>query len=744
MRPSPPTACSCTLTSASPTALALLPYFVDLGVDWLYLAPVFTARPGSRHGYDVVDSATVNPELGGRAGLEALADAVHEAGLRILLDIVPNHEAATTRNPHWYALLRDGPDAARWFDVDTAGNEQVDPGRVLWPLLGASVADELAAGALHADVAEHQERVARYYEETLPLVGSPDADLADALERQHYKLASWRTGTPFLNYRRFFDVSELAGVRVEDPDVFAASHALIAELWDAGIVDGLRVDHVDGLADPATYLRRLGDLVPDAFVVTEKILAADEVLPPDWPIAGTTGYESTTDLTAVLIDSDGRARLEGALLAERDQPRYDAVERATKDLVLRVLFPPEWRRTCRALHAAAAAARVDLDPDLLTRALAEITLGMRVYRTYCTAGPAGPSDRARIADAVTAARAHASQPALAAVSALLLGDAVPSEATAARLELVRLWQQLTGPVMAKGREDTACYRYPVLLAQAEVGNDPSDPAIDAVARFHTNAARRVESGRPGLTATTTHDTKRSEDLRARLAVLSERSEVFEAGLARWTATLAPPPTISARELRFVAQTLVATWPLDPREHDDLELRLSSYFVKALREAKEASSWLAPDEAHEARVIALATQTIAEGGRVLHEAFGDLVDDVAWYGAINGLAQLTWKLGAPGTADIYRGCELWDFSLVDPDNRRPVDYGLRIALLRDRSDDWRSGAVKLQMTAAGLHARRAHPELFIGGAYVPIAVPDDAALAFAARESRRGPSPAHRA
>jgi (1->4)-alpha-D-glucan 1-alpha-D-glucosylmutase len=194
--------------------------------------------------------------------------------------------------------------------------------------------------------------------------------------------------------------------------------------------------------------------------------------------------------------------------------------------------------------------------------------------------------------------------------------------------------------------------------------------------------------------------------------------------------LAPSPTIHARELRFVAQTLLATWPLDPREHDDLELRLSDYLVKALREAKEASSWLAPNEAHEARVIALATRTIAEGGRVLHEAFGELVDDVAWYGAINGLAQLTWKLGAPGAADIYRGCELWDFSLVDPDNRRPVDYGLRIASLRERSDDWRSGAVKMQMTAAGLHARRAHPKVFGGGTYVPIAVAGDAALAFA--------------
>jgi (1->4)-alpha-D-glucan 1-alpha-D-glucosylmutase len=284
--------------------------------------------------------------------------------------------------------------------------------------------------------------------------------------------------------------------------------------------------------------------------------------------------------------------------------------------------------------------------------------------------------------------------------------------------------------MAKGHEDTANYRYPVVLAQAEVGADPSDPARDAVARFHRNAARRIESGRPGLTASTTHDTKRSEDVRARLAVLSERAPEFEAGFRRWSRALDPPAGISAAELRFVAQTLLGTWPLDPDDRADLGSRLSDYLVKAMREAKQATSWLTPDDAHEAAVVRLATRSLADDGRLLLDAFGGLVDDVAWYGAINGLAQLTWKLALPGTADFYRGTELWDLSLVDPDNRRPVDFARRITMLRDQDDDWRTGGIKLRMTFAGLHARRAHPELFTSGAYFPIGVADDAALAFA--------------
>ena len=398
--------------------------------------------------------------------------------------------------------------------------------------------------------------------------------------------------------------------------------------------------------------------------------------------------------------------------------------------MLRELFVPEWRRVRAALDAAASAAQIGSTPDALAHALVEVTLALRVYRTYCTGEPADANDRRRIADAIEGARPYADAGALDALTALLFGDDLPTAARDPRRVLVQRWQQLTGPVMAKGHEDTANYRYPVVLAQAEVGSDPSDPARNAVARFHDNAARRAASGRSGLTATTTHDTKRSEDVRARLAVLSERAPDFEAGFTRWTNALDPPASIRAHESRFVAQTLLGTWPLDAAELDDLGARLADYLVKALREAKEASSWVAPDPAHEAAVVDLAARSIADGGRVLHDAFGELVDDIAWYGAINGLAQLTWKLGASGSADIYRGCELWDFSLVDPDNRRPVDFARRIAFLHDRSDDWRSGAVKMHMTATGLHARRAHPELFTRGAYLPIGVAEDAALAFA--------------
>jgi malto-oligosyltrehalose synthase len=712
----------------------LVPYLADLGVDWLYLAPVFAAVPGSRHGYDVVDPLTVNPELGGRAGLEALADAVHAAGMYVLLDIVPNHQAATTRNTRWFALLRDGPGVERAFDVDPAGNAQVEPGRVLWPLLGAPVAEALASGALHAARAADGTVELRYDDERLPLHGVVDPDDADAvtaaLDRQHYRLADWRTGTPYLNYRRFFDVSTLAAVRVEDPEVFAETHALVAELCDRGIVDGLRVDHVDGLADPEAYLRRLAGLVPGTLVVVEKILTGDETLRDTWPIAGTTGYESLADLTALLLDPDGRSRLERALLAEPDQPAFRAMERAAKEHVRRALLQPEWRRVEQALEAAATAAGIAVAPEQLCAALGEVTTALAVYRTYATGDETTGADRSWIDAAVDRARACTDGAALDALAGLLHGEEVPEAARPARRVFVQVWQQVTDPVMAKGHEDTASYRYPVVLAQAEVGDDPGASARDAVPRFHARAARRVASGRAGLTATTTHDTKRSEDVRARLAVLTERADAFEAGYARWKAALAPAPAIRARELRFVAQTVLGTWPLDPDELDDLSARLAEYFVKALREAKESTSWLQPDEAHEAEVVALAARSLADGGRVMHETFGDLLEDVAWYGAINALAQLTWKLALPGAADVYRGCELWDFSLVDPDNRRPVDYATRVALLQERSDDWRSGAVKLHCTATGLRARRAEPDLFATGRHVPLAVAGDAAVAFA--------------
>jgi (1->4)-alpha-D-glucan 1-alpha-D-glucosylmutase len=712
----------------------LVPYFASLGVDWLYLSPVFTARPGSSHGYDVVDPTEVNPELGGREALDALAGDAHRAGLRILLDIVPNHQAVTTRNARWFDVLRAGAaaPAASWFDIDWSGNDVVDVDKVCWGLLGRDLAEEVADGALRVEVMPDETQRLRYHDELLPVVGPSDGDVRDRLARQNYQLMSWRSARDFLNYRRFFDVSELIGVRVEDEDVFARSHALVFELVRQGVVDGLRVDHVDGLADPAGYLSRLADALPGVPVFVEKILGRDESLPA-WPVAGTTGYETTAAITEVLIDPSGHGRLEHALFAEHAGTGFAGIDDDAKRQVLRELFVPEWRRVRAGLVEAAIATGCTSDHDALANALAEITIALDVYRTYCSPEP-GPSDRLRIEGAVARARSARSVDARALdeVGALLLGDDPDTAASPSRRALVVRWQQTTGAIMAKGHEDTAEYRYPSLLAQADVGDDLGVDPSDAVTRFHAQQVQRVQNGRPGMTATSTHDSKRGEDVRARLAVLSERADAFESGLERWRAAVAPARELDPYVSRFVAQTLLGAWPLQSSELDAFGDRVAEYFVKARREAKDATSWLDPDPRHEATVVDMARRSVANGGRLVRESFGELLDDLAWYGALNGLSQLTWKLGAPGTADIYRGCELWDLNFVDPDNRRPVDFDTRIALLRERGDDWRSGAMKLHMTVSGLRARREHRHLFRDGDYLPFRLPGDAVLAFARR------------
>jgi (1->4)-alpha-D-glucan 1-alpha-D-glucosylmutase len=608
------------------TAERLVPYLVDLGVDWIYLSPVFAARRGSSHGYDVTDPTQVNPELGGRAALDRLSAAAHDAGLRILLDIVPNHQAASDENPRWREMLATHD--THYFD-------------------------------------------ARFDE---------DGEL---------------------HYRRFFDVGELVGVRVEREDVFLETHALVFELLAAGVVDGLRIDHVDGLVDPEQYLQRLHDATGGAYVVVEKILARDETLRPTWPVVGTTGYEAGIALTELLIDADGRAALEAAVLDENGGVPFADIEHDSKALVLDELFAPEWSRV-----------RATLDDAALAAPLRHVTIALDVYRTY----RATEEDHRRIDRA---------------------GVKVPPEAAAKlhsrllaapRTELVTRWQQLSSAVMAKGHEDTACYRYPALLAQNEVGGDPGADTHDAVTRFH-GLARSYR----GLVGTSTHDTKRSEDVRARLCVLSERVEAFEQGLARWRSLLRPGPTVTSMELRFVAQTLLGAWPLTDDELPDFARRIEEYLRKALREAKQQTNWIHPNERHEQAVIESARRTIAGGGRLLADAFGDLVEEVAFFGAVNSLAMLTWKLAMPGTPDVYRGSDLWDLSLVDPDNRRPVDFERRRRLLNAPVSlaDWRTGAVKQHVTAMGLRLRRAHRDLFEDGEYIPLDTPETV-FAFARR------------
>ncbi len=608
-------------------ATALVPYLQRLGVDCVYCSPVFTATRGSTHGYDVTDPTTVNPELGGREALDTFARVVHEAGMQVMIDIVPNHQAANDENPQWRRMLETHERG--WFD------------------------------------------------------------------------AAWIDGE--LVYRRFFDIGGLAGVRAEDPEVFAATHALVRDLVQARAVDALRVDHVDGLADPGDYLQRLHDLTGGAYVVVEKILARDEVLAPSWPVAGTTGYEMANALTELCIEPDGRAELERACIGENNGVAFPDVERSSKAFVFDDLFQQEWRRVTSLLDDAA-----------LVPALRTATIDLDVYRTY----DASDDDRKRLERATE----HVEPADAEALRARLL--------VTPRTELETRWQQLSGAVMAKGHEDTACYRYPALLAQNEVGGDPGAGARDAVDRFHAMAP-----GFRGLIGTSTHDSKRSEDVRARLCVLSERPQAFASALTRWREIVDPDPQVSPLETRFVAQTLLGAWPLFDADLREFAHRVDEYLRKALREAKQHTGWIDPDEAHEAAVLDCARRTVENGGALMHEAFGPLVHDVQFFGALNSLAMLTWKLAMPGTPDVYRGCELWDFSLVDPDNRRPVDFDTRETMLDRVSEtgpdlaDWRSGFVKLHLTAHGLRLRRSHRELFERGAYVRLDAPDTV-LAFA--------------
>ena len=693
-------------------AHAVVPYLRNLGVDWVYLSPVFAARQGSEHGYDVIDPGAVNAELGGREGLVRLADAVHAADMKVLVDIVPNHQAATTQNPRWTAMLGDGEgsQAARWFDVDWSGNERVPPGKLAWPMLAREPDEELASGELVLDQGPDGIPVLRYGAETLPVVGDICADLAELLTEQRYVLLQWRTGSPFRNYRRFFDVSELVGVRVEDAEIFAASHELLGALLRDGLVDGVRVDHIDGLAEPATYLAALRALAGDVPIFVEKILAAGETLPAAWPVDGTTGYEYANDLTALLIDPDGRDELERALRDEIEQVSFPTVQRRAKREVLRGLFVAEWAWIRRRLENAS-----------LEEALAALTVALPVYRTYGVgSAPWSARDQEWLAQAAATARAEpdADPAAIDAVIERLATDG----------PLLVRWQQLTGAVMAKGHEDTACYRYPALLAQAEVGGDPGDDARDAVGRAHTRARARLADGRLGMTATSTHDTKRSEDVRARLAVLSEHPDAFASALARWRQLVQPADGVTRVEQRFVAQTLLGVWPADERDIDTTAARVDEYLVKAMREAKQLTSWLDPDERHEADVRALAARSLQDRGKVMRDAFAPLLADLAAEGERNALAQLTVKLASPGTADVYQGTELLDLSLVDPDNRRPVDFETRARLLA-------SGAAppKLRYTAGGLRARRAHRDLFVSGEYIALDAPG--AFAFARRHAR---------
>jgi (1->4)-alpha-D-glucan 1-alpha-D-glucosylmutase len=660
-------------------ALALLPYVDDLGVTHLYLSPVLTAVTGSTHGYDVTDPTAISAGLGGPEGFSRLSAAARARGMGLVVDIVPNHVGVEQpeQNPWWWDVLTYGREAgfARYFDIDW----ELDPdGRIVLPVLGSdSDADDLAVDG----------DVLRLGDRTWPIrPGSGGGTAAEFHARQAYRLTGWRSGS--CGYRRFFSITSLAGVRQEDPEVFDASHAEIGRWFREGLVDGLRVDHIDGLTDPAGYLARLRNLAgPDAWIVAEKILAAAEPLDPGLPIAGTTGYDVLREIGGLFVDPDGAGPLTELARETRCNARELKITVATETLA------SELARLRRAIVRAAGA-----DDPALPTAIAQLVSHVGVYRTdYRVLSAVLPE---AISETISAA------PELASAVQLIV-TALQQPEPAARL------QQLCGAVTAKAIEDTLFYRDARLVSLNEVGGTPERFGM-STAEFHQRTAARALDWPAAMVTLSTHDTKRGEDVRARITVLSQCADRWVQRVGRWNSVCVPPDENTGL---FLWQNIIGVWPAPGDVDDTLRERLHSYAEKAIREAELHTNWEQPDREFEDAVHdwidALIDGPVA--GEI--DAFVGQLDAAARSDAV---AQKLLALTVPGVPDVYQGTELFDDSLVDPDNRRPVDFALRLGELNSLSHP------KIRVVAGALRSRRERPDTYLSGGYTPVAAEGAAA------------------
>jgi len=714
-------------------------YFARLGISHVYASPIAVARPGSMHGYDVIDPTAVNPELGGEPGLLSLAKALRDVGVGLILDIVPNHMAADTRNEWWRGVLRDGRANPRagWFDVDWEPAEG-GPSKILLPVLGRPLAEIIEASELSVASGPDGRPELRYFENSFPLSeGGVEGrgSLANLLERQHYRLASWRVAGDRINWRRFFDINELVCLRMERPEAFEAVHALPLRLYAEGVIDGLRIDHVDGLTDPAGYCRQLRERLDmlakehgrdRAWLVVEKILLKGETLPQDWGCDGTTGYDFMDEVNALQHDPGGEAILAKSWTGLSGRPAGFADEElmARREIVA---------RSFSAQLEACAAAWQDILGDVvprptLRRLLAEFLAYVPVYRTYGT----GEFLSARDSQILREVAGKVAKGCLAtdrwAIEPLLAAMVTPQSMRGSWPRAMARFQQLSAPVAAKAVEDTGFYRYGRLLSRNDVGFDIETFSLGADA-FHARMQRRRADYPHTLLATATHDHKRGEDVRARLAVVSECAAEWTGLLSRWVDRTSSP--LSPGDQAMLLQMVVGAWPLDLRRDDDagrtaFAERLCGWQQKALREAKLESDWAAVNESYEAAARTFTVRLVAEAAmpELLDELLA-FVRRIAPAGAVNGLAQCLLKLTVPGVPDIYQGTDLWDFSLVDPDNRRPVDFAARAkvasAPLCDLVQHWRDGRIKQALIRRVLSLRKRAPHLFAKGSYRPVEV-----------------------
>ena len=721
-----------------------------LGVSHAYLSPVLAAVPGSAHGYDVVDHTRLSPDAGGREAFDALVREVHGRGMGLVADVVPNHMAVPTPaslNAPLWSVLRDGPASpfAHWFDVDWTTEDHA----LLMPVLGSRIGQVLGAGELSLDLTG-DEPLLRYYDHVFPVrPGTESLPLAEMVDRQHYRLAHWRVADEELNYRRFFDVDTLAAIRVEDPDVFDATHALLLELIADGSLDGLRIDHPDGLADPRGYVRRLHERTGGAWVVVEKILEGAEALPDEWPVAGTTGYDALLRVGGLFVDPAGSSPLSALLAETTGDPRgFEAVvEAAKREVVEGGLYAEVHRLVQLLVSICSRDVRLrDHTERGLRECVVELLVAFDRYRAYVVPGEdADPTAVAVLDAAVERARPHVSEDrrdTLDVVRDLLLGLEAGSAGRTdepERAELVVRFQQTCGPVMAKGIEDTAFYRWFRLTSLNEVGGDPDRLGISAD-EFHAWCAAQVRDWTVAMTTLSTHDTKRSEDVRARVGVLSEVAHEWAERVRAWHEASAPhrSPLLDGATEQLVWQTLVGTWgtvsPEPGAARGPIAAdRLLGYLTKAIREAKVHTTWTDADTAYEDAVAGFVTGVLADEGIVSQLAAFD--EHVAPAVRAATLGQKLVQLTMPGVPDVYQGTELVDLSLVDPDNRRAVDYDVRRARLarldagagvQDLHDE------KLLITSRALRLRREKSEAFVGehATYTPMATSTGSAVAFA--------------
>lgn len=668
-------------------AAETVPYLHALGVDWVYLSPILTAEQGSDHGYDVTDPSAVDPERGGPEGLAAVSKAARAAGMGVLIDIVPNHVGVATpvQNPWWWSLLKEGRQSryAEAFDVDW----DLAGGRIRLPVLGSD--DDL-------DQLEIKDGELRYYDHRFPLADGSYTEgdsPRDVHARQHYELIGWRRADNELNYRRFFAVNTLAGVRVEIPAVFDEAHEEVVRWFREGLADGLRIDHPDGLADPEGYLKRLRNVTGGAYLLIEKILEPGEQLPASFECEGTTGYDALADVDRVLVDPRGQEPLDrlDASLRGGEPADYGDMIRGTKRRITDGILHSEILRLARLVPADAG-----LSADAAADAIAEVIATFPVYRTYLPEGAEVLKEACELA----ARRRPELDQAIQVLQPLLLDT---------DLELARRFQQTSGMVMAKGVEDTAFFRYNRLGTLTEVGADPTEFSMEPD-EFHARMARRQAELPLSMTTLSTHDTKRSEDTRARISVISEVAGEWEKALNRLNG-LAPLPDGPLSALLW--QAIAGAWPAS-RE------RLQSYALKAAREAGNSTNWTDPDPAFEEK-LAAAVDAAFDNPAVRAEVEA-LVELLEPHGASNSLGAKLVQLTMPGVPDVYQGTEFWDRSLTDPDNRRPFSFEDRRAALAqldagELSPSFTDQAAKLLVTSRALRLRRDRPELFTG--YRPV-------------------------